>query len=578
MKYRKTCRYLMAAFLAVCVISANTGPVMEAADTSVTPSAEEYSAAFRTPDVFMGNATAVDLKSGGEIYLTYTVDMVRSDNESKQNGIIGTDQPDLEFPYEQGGVLEASNDGCLLKEGYTYFFKFFYNNEGFQYVAAISDGTGNQSRYITFESSTANLPTFPFTDNITYAGVWFGSKVSAKLSNIRCYDQNGKDLGVYARKHRESLMDEATVMSKDTEVDHRYNVKVEHGSLVALSNKIPTQATTVYMEYTVKSCDTKVAQNGVVSTKDPEAWWPWEKGMALLETVDPMGPGYMLQTGASYIVRFERRNQYFMALVQRTLDGNTEFHEFTQAAGEYSSDAPYFSLWYGEGTDADANFELVDFKCYDAQKNNLSVQANCAVEIEHFGELEDYSGCEAMYYCKDTGDIIALYADKTVKVTWDGKTENSTYTVKEDTLTLHFKDKEESFDYYYLKFTDTQGRTYERLGTYYLTFETGTDEKIAKQKIDGTCGYVAQKPETPKKDGAEFLGWYLEDGTEYQFGGIVCESQTVYAKWSGGIKYQVLEALSKLFSPKLIGITVSVLILLLGAGAGIGIMKKRGRK
>ena len=575
MRYRETGRYLMAAFLAACVICTSTGPVVRAADTDVTPSKEEYSAAFRTADVFMGNATAVDLKSGGEIYLTYTVEKVREDNESMQNGILGTDQPDLEFPYEQGGVLEASNDGGLLKEGYTYFFKFYYNDEGFQYVAAVSDETGNQSRYIIFESSTANSPTFPFTDDVTHAGVWFGSKVSAKFTNVRCYDQNGKDLGVYARKHRESLLDDATVMSKDTEVDHRYNIKVEHGSLVALSNKIPTQATTVYMEYTVKSCKTKVAQNGVVSTKSPEAWWPWEKGMALLETVDPMGPGYMLQTGASYIVRFERRNQYFMALVQRTMNGKTEFHEFTQSAGEYASDAPYFSLWYGEGADADANFELVDFKCYDAQKNNLSVQANCAITVEHFGELEDYSGCEAMYYCKSTKDIIALYADKTAKVTRDGETEKITYKVKENNLTLQFQDKKESYDYYYLKFTDEKGRLFERLGTYYLNFETGTDEAIAKQKIDGACGYVAQKPEEPKKEGAKFLGWYLEDGTEYTFDGIVCESETLYAKWSDENKYVAVEALSQVLSPKLIGIAVSVLILLVGAGIGIVMMRRR---
>ena len=577
MKQKKRCRYRIAILLVLCIVMADLGLTAEAAGKKVTPSAEEYSAAFRTSDVFMGNAKPVDLKAGGTIYLTYTVEMVREDNASTQNGIIGTDQPELEFPYEQGGVLESSNNGCLLKEGYTYFFKFYYEGGKFRYVAAVSDAPGEQSEYIVFESSTANSPQLKFTDDVTYAGVWFGSKVSAKFSNIRCYDQDGNDLGVYARKHRDSLLDDAKEMSEDTEVDHRYNIKVEDGSKVALSNQIPTTADTVYMEYTVKSCDTKVAQNGVVSTAGPQDWWPWEKGMALLETVEPMGPGYLLQTGASYIVRFERRESFFMALVQRTYNGKTEFHEFTQAAGEYSKDAPYFSLWFGEGEGASANFELEDFKCYDAAKNNLGVQSNCAWTVGHFGELEDYSGCEAMYYSRESKAAVALYADKTAKVTRDGKTVNITYAVKEDTLTLKFADADEVYEYYYEKFTDKEGRTYKRLGTYYLTFETGTDEEIPKQKIDGACGYVAVKPENPKKEGADFLGWYLSDGKEYEFGDIVYQADTLYAKWSDDTDYQTLEAMSKPLSPKVISIVVSALILLAGGITG-GIIMKRGKK
>lgn len=578
MKLKKQCRFLMAVFLTACMIITNVGFVSEAADGGVTPPPEEYSASFRTPDVFMGSATPVDLKKGGAVYLTYTVEKVREDNESLQNGIIGTDQPDLEFPYEQGGVLMSSNDGGLLKEGYTYFFKFFYNEKGFQYIAAISDETGEQSKYIVFDSSTAGSEIFPFTDDVTYVGVWFGSKVSAKFSNVRCYDQTGKDLGVYARKHRESLLDDAKLMSKDTEVDHRYTIKVEHGSLVALSSKIPTEANTVYMEYTVQSCDTKVAQNGVACIKGPQDWWPWEHGMAYLEMVDPMGPGYLLQTGASYIIRFEKRDQFFMALIQRTYNGTTEFHEFAQGVGEYAADAPYFTLWFGEGEGADANFELTDFKCYDSAKNNLSVQSNCAMTVEHFGELEDYSGCEAMYYSRESGSVIALYADKTAKVTRDGKTENITYSVKEDTLTLRFAETEESYEYYYEKFTDAQGRTYVRLGTYYLNFETGTEETIPQQKIDGVCGYVAQKPDAPKKDGAEFLGWYLSDGSEYSFEQIVDRTVTLYAKWSDDPEYQTIEAQAKKVSPKVIGIAVSVGILLAGGIAGVVMNKKRGKK
>lgn len=577
MERKNVRRCLLAMLMTVCIGASQWGTIHVSAK-EVKPSAEEYSASFRTPDVFMGSATPVDLKKGGAVYFTYTVDKVREDNASTQNGIIGTDQPSLEFPYEQGGVLKASNNGCLLEEGKTYFFKFYYENNEFKYIAGVSDASGQDSNYIVFESDTSKWKTYPFTDDVTYVGVWFGSKVSAKFSNIRCYDENGKDLGVYARKHRESLLDDAKEMSKDTKVDHRYNIKVEHGRLVALSNKIPTQADTVYMEYTVKSCDTKVAQNGVVSTKGPSSWWPWEKGMALLETVNPLGPGYLLQEGASYIVRFEREEQFFMALIQKTYNGKTEFHEFTQSAGEYANDAPYFSLWFGEGEGADANFELVDFKCYDAQKNNLSVQSNCSMTVEHIGELEDYSGCEAMYYSKESAAVVALYADQTAKVTRDGKTENITYRVKDNNLTLEFgSDVVESYDYYYEKFTDTEGRTYVRLGTYHLNFETGTEQTIPKQVINGECGYVAMKPENPTKKGAEFLGWYLSDGTEYNFDEIVYQTDTLYAKWSDDVQYEEIEAVSGKVSPMVISIAVSAVVLVAGVTTGIVVLKK-GRK
>ncbi|MEE1315138.1 MAG: InlB B-repeat-containing protein [Faecalimonas sp.] len=578
MECRKRCRKMVAVFFAVCMVAANLSFVSGAADEKVTPSAEEYAAAFRTADVFMGSATSKNLKKGGAVYLTYTVEKVREDNESTQGGIIATDQPDLEFPYLEGGVLKASNNGQLLKEGHTYFFKFYYEEGEFQYVVGISDSSGEESKYIVFDSDTSVMASYPFTDDPNYVGVWFGGKLSARFTNIRCYDENGKDLGVYARKHRDSLLDNAKAMSKDTVVDHRYNLTVKEQNLVAISNKIPTQANTVYMEYTVKSCDTKVAQNGVANTGNAQAWWPWEAGSALIEGYDPMEAGYLLQTGASYIIRFERRDQFFMALVQRTYNGKTEFYEFTQGVGEFVADAPYFTLWIGEGTDANANFELVDFKCYDAEKNNLSVQANCVMDVVHFGELEDYSGCEAMYYSKESKSVIALYADQKAKVTRDGKTEEITYSVKEDTLTLRFADTEEVYEYYYNKFTDAEGRTYVRLGTYYLNFETGTEETIPQQQIDRTCGYVAQKPEAPKKEGADFMGWYLSDGTEYAFEEIVDHTITLYAKWSDDPEYQTVEAAAKTLSPMLIGIVASAIILAAGGAAGVIITRKRGGK
>lgn len=551
-----------------------TGSLMTAFAKEVTPSTEEYSVSFKNYNIFMGNAKAVNAKAGDAVYLTYTVKKVRGDNRAMQHGVIGTDQPELEFPYLKGGILYSSNKAPLLQEGCTYFFKFTQTEKGMEYIAAISDE--KNSKYIVFDANTKE-----FTDDCTHFGVWFGGSgmASAILSNIRCYDQDGNDLGVYAPRHRESLMDSVTKMNKTKDVNHTYSIVLEDGRNVAMSNEIPTKANTVYMEYTVKKSDSKLNQTGVLNHQAPTVWYPHAKdGCLLVEAVPEPGPGYLLQEGASYIIRFERREQFYMVLVQKTYDGKSELHEFVSSYGPYIYGAPYFGLWFGEG-ESKVSFELENFKFYDADMNNLGVQFNSPsgpVEIIHYGELLDYSGCEAMYYSKESESIIALYGDKTAKVTRDGKTQNITYVIEEDVLTLQFKDTEEVYEYFYQKFTDKEGRQYVRLGTYYVDFHTGTEDSIERQTINAAGGYKATKPEKIKKDGAEFLGWYLSDGTEFDFNSIIDSSITLYAKWSDKVDYAETEKVSNIPEP-VIAITASSILLILGISGGV-IVSKKGKK
>ena len=560
-------------------------PTTNVQAANVKPSNEDYELSFKGFDTFFGNATPVEF--GTEVYLTYTVEEIREDNASTQNGVIATDQPEAAYPYLEGGILQSSNTAPLLEKGATYFFRFKYTEEqGFEYVAAKSKG--DESKYIVFDSSTANAKGYEFTDKPKHFGVWFGGIVSVRLKNVRCYTENGKDLGVLAPKHYDSLMDTVKSMSKANKLNHSYTVKVTDGRNVAISNKVPTDANTVYMEYTVKSNDSKITQYGLINHTDPTREYPHSgHGQILVESLWEngelvSGPGYLLQEGASYIIRFERKAQYFLALIQKTYKGKTEMKEPTSTYGDYILGAQYFAFWSGEGANCPITFELENFKCYDADLNNLAVTANSTassnkpVEIVHYGELEDYTGCEAMYYSKDTNAIIALYADKTAKVTRDGKTEYIVYSIVESTLILQFPDRQEEYEYFYQGFTDNEGRRYVRLAGYYVTFETGTDEKIERQKIDGAVGYRATKPEMPVKEGAEFLGWFTSDDTEFDFDTIVDESITLYAKWSDAEEYLAIDALGSI-PPVAIPVAISLVIIVAGVVCGTMIDKK-GKK
>ena len=68
----------------------------------------------------------------------------------------------------------------------------------------------------------------------------------------------------------------------------------------------------------------------------------------------------------------------------------------------------------------------------------------------------------------------------------------------------------------------------EQATTYTVSFVTGTTETIANQTVKENEKVV--KPTDPKKDGADFLGWYV-NGAEYDFNKGVTSNLTLTAKW-----------------------------------------------
>lgn len=547
--------------------------------SAVKPSGKEYGVSLgNATDVFIGNKTPVDLKAGESVYMVYTVESVEEISieslpdakEAIQHGVVATGDNTRRYPYEYGGKFFYRMDGGLLDVGYTYFFKFGVNEAGeFEYTVGKSkDG---ESSYVTFP-----LEYGEGTDDYNSFGFWFGvGYVTAELSHVMCYDENGNDLGV---KSFGASVNTPDRMQYDTQVQHAYSVSAVGVNNLAISSAKQRSSDVTYMEYTVKSADSRMYQTGVYSTINPSDTYPHNFGQLYYESFsDNLGNGYLLDVGASYIIRFEHEEKMMTASVQKTKDGKTEVYTFPATYGTYYEEAKYFGLWFGEGPSYPITLELINMKCYDDKGNNLGIRSNQgATSIVHFGEHEDYSVCEGLYINRENGALLALTDDKNAKLTVDGKTTDATYRIEAGKMILVTDAGKETFDFLFQRITG-ENAVYDRLGTYYVTFVDGTDNPPAKQKVDAETGYTAMKPADPTREDATFEGWVLSDGTAYDFDSVVSESLTLYAKWSDGIAYEAVGDAAIEWGP-IIGIGSSVLLLAAALVIIIVLVRKKGGK
>lgn len=539
---------------------------------AVTPSSEEYTVSMQeTYDVFIGNETPVTLGKGKEVYFVYTVESVDAKTTtSYQHGIVASDNIKERYMYENGGILKYSNTSGLLEVGSTYFLKFTATDAGIECIAVRDDG------------KTREVVDFPevygdATDTYSHVGIWFGcGNVTAELSHVLCYDENGKDLGVYSTT---ATVPPSKPFQYDTKVQEAYDITADGAINVALYNLRPTDADVIYMEYTVESSESKLYQTGAFTTTKPEQHYPHENGFLAHENfTENLGNGYLLMPGASYIVKMTKGEKAFNVQVQRTINGEHEVHSFAGAYRTYDPQAPYVGLWFGEGPSYPATFRMVNVKCYDEEGNSLGIACNQnSVGLEPKGEKPDYTGCESLYFSKEDNALIALYSDKTVKVIKNGKTTEGTYKIWDSTLFLAVDGEEYTYEYSYQRFF-TDSVAYNRLGTYHVSFETGTDEVIEKQIINQGSEYMASKPQDPVREGATFEGWVLSDGTEYDFDSIVSESITLYAKWSDGVTYESVDVASAFELTPMITIICSVAILVIAVVVGVIIVRCGGKK
>lgn len=485
----------------------------------------------KATDMFVSNKMSVGSEVGTEVYMTYTVKSVDA-CKTLNHGVIGTGQPGIWYPYPSGIMYHNANKNVMLQEGCTYFLKFKVTEEGMDYT--VIRAKGDESSYVYFTNETGKK-----TDKLEYFGMWVdGQEITAELTNVRFYDKNGTDLGVRTSRSTGMKVSKNISYEKNKYLDHTYTVSVDKGHALAICSNKPTTANTVYMEYKVKSSSGLAIQSGGMITRDTSKYYPYSGGNGFMiyeQTKAKESP--LLQAGAEYLICMEKMEKTLDVTVQKTYNGEKTIFTFPLEVGDYITKFNYFGLWLHEANDDALNFELENVKIYDSNNNNLGLKSNRGtVKFSHSGEIEDYSGCEAVYYSEKENALVALYADQTLKYTKDGVTKTGTYSISDSgkrEITLSYGEGKDTYSYMYKRFYNEDGVEFKRLGTYKATFVTGTDEKIAEQVISAAEGYVAMRPEDPKKEGTKFENWVTSDGKVFDFDTILTKSITLYAKWEG---------------------------------------------
>lgn len=551
---------------------------LKAAET-VTPSKTEYNVLFgKSNAVFLSNEKAVSLSKGETVFLAYTVEYVEEDT-SGMNGVIASADRKAEYPYDKDGIMDFRRESVLMKEGYTYFYKIQATEYGFDYVVAYSNGS--EEDYITFNETIGKVK-----DNLVYGGAWFTGSITAKLSHVRCYDEDGNDLGVAVTPGKGAVVFEDEEMQSNQEINHRYEFELKDAFGVAISNREATKSDVVYMEYTVQTTSNKLLQTGVEMTNSPRATIPHDGGNGYLyyeNITDDLGSKLAI-SGATYLIRFERAEQGFDTIIRYTLNGKVNYISFKDKAGNYDPEYEYFTLWLGGSAARNITAKFTDFKCYDEKGNNLAIQLNKTdVPITHIGGLEDYSICQGMYYCLENDTFIALDAQQTGSVQVDGEQAQAIdkYVVENNALTLNLKGETKEYEYWYLFIRDDAGNKYVLLKDCVATFVTGTEEYTQSVTADNYFKIV--EPKEPQLKGNTFVSWCLGDGTEYDFDSVVMESVTLYAKWSDGhgneylaTEYQV-DAGAKNFDAVPIIAIIICMLLILGTVVGVKMLFKKGK-
>lgn len=539
---------------------------------NVKPSKTDYVVELESVgNTFIGNKTPVEMTVGKRFCLVYTVAEVEQ-NELWQNGLTVTSDNTKEYVFNSGTMHYEFVKDKLLEVGSTYFIRYEMTADGLSYIAAKVNKDG-EAAYLEFKIPVSNK-----YEGNQYFGLWFGSnggRLSAKLTQVLCYDEAGNDLGINVNAPQGG----ATIMNYDllTELDvpHHYEFSLKDAVEVAISNERGTKSDTVFMSYTVKNVEKNLcSQTGGTLTTSPDKQFPHGSTGLLNFNFCKEGEGSsLLHEGSHYLVRFDRNNGDFKVSVKETTSsGKTNYFGFSLYYGNYHQDAEYFSLWFGESASRPITADFVDFKCYDASGKNLAVQFNRdGVNVRHFGNLEDYTLCEGVYYALSNDTFLILDDECNMGRQIDEEGQDTvwgTYVINGDKLTMTMDNKIEEYTYLYENMTDKDGVKYIRLGDAKVSFVTGDKNEEGNTIVTVTAadGYKVQQPEKPSLKGLTFKEWCMGDGTVYDFDSVVTKSITLYAKYVDGDGHEYLSVdgpVNGISSTTIISIGVSSLLVLI---------------
>lgn len=571
----KSNRYkeLIAGILC-CIFVFGVIPVQ--AKETIRHSTVDYDATFYdASEIFISNEKKVEWEVGKKFFLHYTVTKVVKDN-TNQSGMMVTSEPSINFPFEKGGMHYGDNVS-ICEEGYTYLFRFEVTKTGLKYIAG--KAKENSSSYIQFPYSVGELKT-----KAPYFGVWItgtdGGSITAEFRNIRCYDEEGNDLGVNIPKASKI----STSVMNTLEMKHSYSFSVKNAECFAFGSERYSKSDVIMMEYMVENVKAKgVTQSGAELTNAPTAVYPHgsDNGYLNFDFNNDQNPTKLLTEGASYLVRMERSKDKMDILVKRTLtNGAVDYFTFTNYFGTLNEQFGYFAMWFGETCKITADFKNV--KCYDEKGNNLAIQTNQGVDINHQGGLEDYSPCEATYYCKENQTLLTLdqQCGATSQVVNEKKIHTGVYSVDHGTMVLELDGKKQDcvYAYEYVKMAD--GNKYYRLRNMKVTFMTKSigGDVIATETVDAQTGYKIQQPENPTDGNGKFICWVEGNGKEYDFDQIVTESKTLYATWDGEQTWETMSTTAEADIPSDVIVTALACVLVIAGTIVVGVLLTRKRR
>ena len=539
-----------------------------------TPNVSTHNVYFtEAANIYIGNNKKVNYKVGDKYYLTYTVNDIESN--AIQSGVGVTTDNTIEYPHTKGGMY-YDRSSRMLDVGYNYTICIEVVDDGMKYT--ITKIKGNDVEFIDFTYKIGDMKSIS-----PYFGMWTSAgKSSGKLTNVKCYDQYGIDLGVYGNwKQKVVVYRSGGEMTTNKNVGHSYSFSLVDASQIAISNKVFTDSNKVYLEYTVKNVTNKdkVSQSGFLTTSQPTATYPHgnSMGQLLYEVNNEDTPTKLLEEGAQYVVSFEKMDEECKVIAKRTLKGKAEYFVFQLKSGVYDEESGYISLWIGDSCSLSADFENV--KCYDKDGNNLGIQTNKDVKVSHYGELEDYAQCEAVYYCKENQVFFELDADCNVSKWNDGDSANTegSYSIEDTTLSVNMNGVVEKFEYIFASFRDEQGNKYIRLNSATVTFVSDEihGDELESVIVTKADNFKLTKPIAPEQEGRKFDCWVLGTGEEYDFNSVVTENMTLYARWDGNAIRTLAELLDNgIDLPTVLAVSISTLML--GATiAGVFVMKGR---
>lgn len=533
-------------FVICCVLMSNIVTVSAAEPFEiigdVTPSDTAYSVILTNASgSFIHNEKEVDLTIGKRYYMVYTVEEVSS-NQLNQNGLVITTGGNQDWPYTDGMMNYAFSDSLLFEEGATYFYRVEVTEDGFSYV--IAKMGKNDSQWVELPITEGGKNT-----DCKFFGIWMAGTITARLSSVLCYDETGNDLGISVHSQAGGGRIYNPSVLKEIPVGQYYEFSLDSEYCLAISNARPTDSDTVYMSYTVEDVKAnKASQAGICYTRSPKDSYPHGPGNGLLNYTicDTTEGSPLFVEGGQYLIYMKHEGDTITVLVRRTVNGQTDILSFPIYYGTMPQEAKWFSIWTGEAVAECITANIKNFRCYDATGKNLGVQTNKSdISIAKYGDIEDYTTCEAVYWCEENQTTMILDDEQKMclrKEDADTETKWYQYRVNGSKLFMAVDSEEVSFDYYYSFVYDGEGNKYIRLINKKVTFETGVEGHEANKTVTVTAedGFKVKKPEDPKVEGYTFKEWCLADGTSYDFDKYVMESVTLYARYMDGDGHEYL--------------------------------------